>query len=373
MFSKKAFKSTFAMFILMLLSFPLCASAKYSRSIRYENTRSLAMGGTSVATSNDQQAIFSNPAGLGNRKTSAYSVINLNAERNLEFDEINNSISSLSNADTQSSRINNNKEISSAMGKIGYQAFSNLAYYLGADGFSAAVLYKNTEMYEIANPSNPILTSKVDKDVILTGSLARPFKERQNIFRDLATGWWGSTIKFVSKNSADKLFYAKDFAAIDESSVKDTTEAGVAFDFDLGALWQLTNPWQASFGVFAGNVLESEISPEAGSLHRQLALGFAIKPLSGPPERSDKLLLAADYWDVDGKGTFMTNLRLGMEAKFSEIVKLQIGFRSGYPTAGITMHWGDARLEAATYAEELGVHPGDLEDRRYSLSMGFEF
>lgn len=370
--------NTLSRFVFIIALFSLCAItnvalARYARPITYESTRTLAMGGVSVAVCNNQQAIFSNPAGLANRSENAYSVLNMNVERDENYTEVNNAITSLSKADTQASRLNNNRSLSSTMGKTGHQSFSNLAYYLGADGFSSAVLYKKSEMYKISNPSSPELSSKVDKDIMLSGSLARPFKERQNLFKDIATGWWGSSIKFISKQSADKTFYSRDFAAIDENSVKDTNRTGAAFDVDLGALWQLTDPLQASLGIFAGNILESEISPEIGNLHRQIAIGASFKPLTGPPERSDKLLLAADYWDVDGKGSLMTKLRLGLEAKLSEIVKLQLGFRAGCPTGGFSLHWGDASFEAATYAEELGKHPGDEEDRRYSLSFGFEF
>ena len=347
--------------------------ARYARPLTYESTRTLAMGGASVAVADDQQAMFSNPAGLANRTSNAYSIVNMQGIRNEDFSAVNNSITSLDGSDTQASRLNNNNQLSSVMGKTGYQSFSNLAYYIGKGGFSTALYYKDSEMYKVANPTSPTLTSKVDKDVVFSGSLARPFKEKQNLFKDIASGWWGSTIKFISRKSADKTFYSRDFAALSEHNVKDTNESGAAFDFDLGALWQLTDPLQASIGIFAGNVLESEFSAETGSLHRQIAVGASFKPLTGPPSRNDKLLLAADYWDIDGKGSLMTKIRLGMEAKLSNIIKLQLGLRGGYPTGGVSFNWGDAHLEAATYGEELGEHPGDDEDRRYALSFGFQF
>jgi hypothetical protein len=269
--------------------------------------------------------------------------------------------------------MSNNKNIIDSMGKYGYQHFSNLAYYLGSTGFGVGIYYGETEELNIKNPTNPILTSKIDKDTMLTGSIARSFNERQNLFQDRAIGWWGSTMKIVSRKSGDHSFYSRDFGALNEEKVKEANNTGVAFDFDLGAVWQLSNPWQASFGLFAGNILESEFSAEAGYMKRQYGLGFAIKPLTGPPERNDKLTIAADYFDSQEGGSGLTKLRLGMDAKLSKYVSLQTGFNGGYPTAGISINFGDARVQAATYAEELGEHPGDKEDRRYSISAAFEF
>ncbi len=344
-----------------------------SRPVFYKNTKTLGMGGACIAVVDDEQSLFSNPAGLGKRTSSAYSLLNGTANRNIDYDSVNSSIESLNSAETNASRMANNKNILDSMGKFGYQHFSNLAYYLGSTGFGIGMYYGETEELSIKNPTNPILTSRIDKDTMLTGSIARSFNERQNLFQDRAIGWWGSTLKIVSRKSGDHSFFSRDFGALNEEKVKEANNTGVAFDFDLGAVWQLSNPWQASFGVFAGNILESEFSAEAGYMRRQFGLGFAIKPLTGPPERNDKLTLAADYFDSQEGGSALTKIRLGMDAKLSKYVSLQTGFNGGYPTAGISINWGDARVQAATYGEELGDRPGDKEDRRYSISAAFEF
>ena len=366
-------KNTLIILISLILGMTAPVSAKYGRSISYESPKTLAMGGVAVAISDDHQALFSNPAGLGKRTQKAYGVLNVTGLRNNDYDSVDSAFAALSNKDTPGARISNNTNLLNAMGKIGFQTISNLSYYLGGNGFGMGVFYQQIEELSVENPINPTVRSRINKDLMLSGSIARSFNERQNMFRDRAAGWWGSTIKIASKKSADKTFYARDFSALTESVLKDTDQSGVALDIDLGALWQINNPWEPSFGIFVGNLIESEFSPEIGSAKRQYAAGFSIKPLSGPPERNDKLILAADYWDTGKDGSFLTKLRFGMNAKLSEWFSFQAGIRAGYLTGGFSADWNDARIELATYAEELGKRPGDKEDRRYAASLAFEF
>lgn len=356
--------------LLLAAAAPVTAS---DSPLIYETSRSLGMGGTSVAIADDQQALFSNPAGLGMRTTSAYSVLNAFAERNDDYDTVSNHIDSLTDSDTAGGRTGNYNNLMEIMGKTGHQAWSTMGYYLGGTGFGMAAYYREAETFSVENPSSPVVNSRVDKDTVLSGSFARTYNESQILFKDRATGWWGGTLKFATRKTTDQTFYARDFAALTPSVLKDTDRTGVTLDCDLGGLWQLNNPWRTTIGIFAGNLLSSEFSEEAGTLKRQFAIGTSIKPLTGPPERNEKLLLAADYWETGDNRNGLAKVRLGMQLRLSKYIQLLTGLRSGYPTAGLAFAWHDLKIQASTYGEELGQRPGDREDRRTSVTATLEF
>lgn len=359
--------------LLLALLLISATTLKAARPISYESPRSLAMGGAFVAVADDHQAMFSNPAGLGLNQKKAFSVINSTFIINDDYESINSRIDRLSDAELPASRNENYSALLEAMGKVGHRNWSNLAYYLGSEGFAAALYYNEKETYSVSNPVSPVLESQVDKDTVLMGSVARSFNEAQVLFKDRAMGWWGTTIKFASRNSASTRYGVKDFSALTAEAVKDANLTGATLDFDLGALWQLNNPLNTSLGLMVGNVLGSEFSSEVGSLNRHYAAGISIKPLTGPPERNERLVFALDYWDDGADTSFFNKVRLGSQLRVSDHIHLLAGLRSGYLTGGFALAWRDLRLQAATYSEELGKRPGDKEDRRYTASLNLQF
>ena len=358
--------------MLSILAFRL-PSLIAATPVVYETSRALGMGGACVAVADDQQAMFCNPAGLGMQTSSGYSVLNGHFERNLDYDKVDNQIAALNSSDSAGSRNSNLNNLLEIMGKKGWQAFSNLAYYIGGTGFGVAAYYRESESFSVNNPVNPSISSKIEKDALLSGSIARSFNEAQNLFNDRAVGYWGATMKFVSRRAGERTFYAKDFANLNEDILKDANRSGATMDFDLGAIWQLNNTWKPTIGVFAGNILSSEFSADIGTLKRQFAFGASFRPLTGPDERNEKLLLAIDYWENGEDGSTLTKMRMGAEFKLSRHFFLQTGIRSGYFTGGAGIVWNDWRFQATTYSEELGQNPGDDEDRRYSCSATWEF
>ncbi|PKL46437.1 MAG: hypothetical protein CVV42_16450 [Candidatus Riflebacteria bacterium HGW-Riflebacteria-2] len=370
---QSCYKKRFAVILVFLCTIFSAIPAHADKNFIYESVRTLGMGGTSVALADDHQALFTNPAGLGLQKESSYSVLNAMIKQNEDYSKVNGKIKSLSDDDTATSRAANFNNLMSVMGETGYQAWSAMAYYMGATGFGMAAYYHDSERFSVENPANPLVKSEVYQDAVLTGSIARGFNESQILFKDRTIGWWGTTMKVATRKMTEQSFYARDFAALTPGALKDTDRSGATLDFDLGALWQLNNPWQSSLGLFVGNVLSTDYSEEAGTLERQFAIGTSIKPLTGPPERNEKLVLAADYWENGDDRTALTKLRLGMQVELAEGIHFLCGLRGGYPTAGLAVKWYDLQVQAATYGEELGQRPGEKEDRRYTASFNLEF
>ena len=51
------------------------------------------------------------------------------------------------------------------------------------------------------------------------------------------------------------------------------------------------------------------------------------------------------------------------------MIDARAGLNQGYYTLGVGADLGFLRVDAATYGVELGVYPGQLEDRRYILQI----
>ncbi len=368
-------KITFELIIVSICFFiPTSVFAtNYARNIMYESTRSLGMGGVSVSIADDHQAMFSNPAGLAENDDNYFQILGPQVNISDDYHKVNSSIDKLSSRNTNTSILTNINEIASNIGKVGYRSLNNLAYYVGKNGFSTYIYYQKNEKYVFANPASPFIHSEVNEDCMLAGSIARPFNKNYDLFRNKASGWWGSSIKFMSKKAKNKFFYIKDFPTLSKHDIKDTDKTGVTLDLDASALWQLNSPLKPTIGMMVGNILSSEFSSSLGNLYRQFAVGVSIRPLAGPDSRNEKLVLAAEYWNSEPNKSFMSKIRLGMEVKISDIFKFQFGVRSGYGTAGLTLNWKDFSLQAATYATELGKRAGDKENRRYSISAGLNF
>lgn len=366
-------KNLLKLFWITILSLQINSSVNASQPGFYENARSLGMGGVSVTISDDYLSLYRNPAGLSLQEES-YSVLTPTFSRNTDFSDVIDHVDSLNNSDTAATRSSNNKHLMGIMGKTGYQRWANTAYYIGKNGYGLSVRYDDYQFYSVENPTSPRVKSSVYKDCVFTGSFSRPFEDdSQTVFNDKAAGWWGTTLKIATRKMTETSYSARDFAALTPSALKDTDRTGLAFDMDFGVLWQITNPIQPTIGAFVGNVFESKFSDEAGRLTRYYSIGTSIKPLPGEQKRKDKLVLACEYFDDGSHINFLNKVRLGTRIEIARGCHFLAGVKGGYLTGGIDYSWNDLTISAATYGEELGIRPGDREDRRYAVDASLRF
>lgn len=358
----------------VILSLSIFSVANASQPKSYENSRSLGMGGISLTYTDDYLLLYRNPAGLSLHKKTDYSLLTPTFSRNSDFSVVNKHIDSLSDSDSAATRMANYRHLEGITGKVGYQSWSNTAYYINEKGFGFGIRYDDSQFYTVENPTSPKIKSSVYKDCLVSGSYSGSImEEKQNIFKDKAIGWWGTTLKIASRKMTESSYSARDFAALTPNAIKDTDKTGLALDADFGVLWQLTNPMKTTFGVFIGNIFESKFSDEAGKLNREYSIGASIKPLLGEKERNDKLLLACEYFDDGSSVNSLIKLRLGARIKLAKGLHISTGVKGGYLTGGIDFNWNDISFGASTYGEELGRSPGDREDRRYSVDASFRF
>lgn len=341
----------------------------------FETVRTRGMGGACTAVADDQQALFINPAGLFQVKENRYALVDVAAQRNLDSAAIENDLKQLSDDDTPAARRKNSEIMARIAGRPSWLELSNHAWYLGADGFGFGFLVNGVALAEASRPTRPQVRVTGRVDSLLSGSLSREVRGMQNLFSSRARLHWGGTLKFLSRRSLDKLYVARDFPGLSENDLRRAQAKGATGDLDAGLHAALAAPWAPTLGIHVENLLESEIDPRIGNLPRRCRVGCSLRPLEGPPERQNRLLLAMDVVDIWGGGSPFKRILLGAEARrwprpWSEV---RAGVRGGYLTFGCSGRFRLVRLDYATWAEELGRSPGDREDRRHSLALGLEF
>ncbi len=357
----------------LLILFPSVSYAFESYPLFYENTRSKGMGGATVALSDDEQALYSNPAALAIRKRKNYAFVSLTGEINQDFRRVKDETDRLSDKDTPEGRAFNNDVLNRTMGTQARLLLSNFAYYLGASGFGVGFLSQSLGEISVIRPTNPRVKNLQVFDSVLSGSFSRPVSGKSIVLSDKSNGWWGFTAKVVTRNYINHDFDARDFAGLSENALKANKFNGVTGDIDFGTFWALDNKYWQTLGLTVGNIFENNLDDNVGHLNRWLAFGTSIHPLSGPQERQEKLLFAADYWSMDEGGSFLSNIRIGLEGKPYDWLALRMGVRGGYISAGLTTTFRLLQLDYATYSEELGPRPGSLEDRRHTVSISAVF
>ncbi len=163
---------------------------------------------------------------------------------------------------------------------------------------------------------------------------------------------------------------------------------GTMLDFDLGSTYTLLK-WDnltVNTGVAVQNILGGNFSnipfrpfkavPNRPPVQpRSLGGGFSaeIPHFFGILQDT---VAAFEITDIgnNANGSFFRLLHLGAETHFQAIgdhIAFRFGINQGYFTLGAGLNYRNFTLDVGTYAEELGLNTGILEDRRYAFNIGF--
>ena len=95
----------------------------------------------------------------------------------------------------------------------------------------------------------------------------------------------------------------------------------------------------------------------------------------GPDRSTSHLSFAFDYSHLNyslAEEQFPKHIHFGMNLDLP-ILSIQLGLNQTSFTAGMGFDLWALKINAATYAEELGNYGGQRRDRRYLLSIGSSF
>jgi hypothetical protein len=362
--------------ILCLSSYSFAVEEYYgiSRSIR-----SLGMGGAFYTMSDDEYALFYNPAGLSNYRGdgslmfSMQSSLSSSAPSALStiLDQKGGSIASVVNT------------LSSFSGKPIHLSLNIFPHYVRKN-FAVGLLLADTKT-NFAILGKDIDTT-VDLTMISDSGLFIGFG-RKMFDDDLHLGF---NLKGMVRAGGKRSFTVLEIASNTAFDLNPEQMGGVGggIDFDLGAIYDVRG---LPFGILnqvsltLNNLLASNLtmfkSGTGGNppgLERMVTLGArTVLPGYGPFDQFNVLLdlsefhLGGETNDEYGHrgGSFFKHVNMGVEAPINGWFNLRAGFHQGYLTAGFGIQIMAVKLDFATYAEELSTGINRLGSRRFALRL----
>lgn len=342
-----------------------------SRSIR-----SMGMGGAFYGLSNDEYALFYNPAGLSLYNSESEGMLRVNTQM---APKTLSAFNTITKSGSKTVDVFTPYQGTPIYGQVGL-----LPYYVRKH-FAIALLLADTK-FDFAMLGKEIDTS-VDVTAITDSGLVIGYA-RSIVDPNLHIGL---NSKLLFRAGGRKRFELLDIAQKQALNLnpKDIGGAGGGIDFDLGATYELQNlPWglQNRVSLVFNNLIASDFSMarvggKPPGLTRMVSLGYyTVFPGWNFVDNFHVLFDLAEF-NLGGEsdrdygarvGSFFKHINFGVEMPINWFT-LRAGFHQGYLSAGLGVNAKFFRLDFATYGEELAGGPGRLESRRIALTLAFGF
>ncbi len=371
---------------LTFFSYPLFAVKEFYSLSR--SPRSMGMGGAFYGISEDEYALFSNPAGLSLRRSGTEVMLRVNG--NVSSNAISgfNDFKDLGdlNINQAINRLDKHKEkpMFGSVGLLPYFLTKNLAVglLLADTKLNFNILKSSSDIASLADVNTEVAEMSFISDSGLLIGYAQSFFD-SNLHL-------GANLKGLLRGAGRKPFTLAEYnnsSAIDFDPAK-IGGSGMGVDLDLGATYEIK---QLPFGVLSrasivlSNLLATQFAiakQNAGApgLVRTVNLGWytAFEGFSF----IDNFHVLADISDISlggenradfgaRTGDFVKKLHLGVEVPMGRF-SVRAGLNQGYLSAGLGINLYALRLDLATYGEETS-EGNRRESRRYlaSLALGW--
>jgi len=341
------------------------------------------MGGAFLSLSDDEYALFSNPAGLSTRRSGFELMARVNGQVSQDAISSFETFTGLGDSNVKAAV----DALDKYKGKPLYGNAGILPYLL-TKNFSIGLLLLDTKLnFNISKGKADILAGGLNPntevaDITFISDSGLVLGYAQEVMEKLSLG---VNLKGLFRIGGRKGFTLQEY----QNNKKITFDpqqiggSGIGFDVDLGATYDLDmlpfgNLSRASL-VFS-NLLATDFSMSRRygpppKLNRTMNLGWltAFEGFS----IIDNFNLMVDITDIPlggetdpnlgaRTGSFKKKLHVGLEVPMGRFA-LRTGLHQGYVTAGFGMNLWLARLDLATYAEETGENVNQ-PSRRYALT-----
>lgn len=148
---------------------------------------------------------------------------------------------------------------------------------------------------------------------------------------------------------------------------------GTAYAADFGLNLEIPTAFPTTFSFVWKNIGNTQFSHESGAQAPQGDRNEMIVALATQFELPIGMLRAAiDYKYISWEPVQMgRKINMGAELDLPAL-DLRAGFHQGYFSYGVGIDLALLRLDVASYGAELGVYPGQYEDRRYMLQLSMD-
>jgi hypothetical protein len=369
---------------LLLLFSPRPAMGVYEWYSLSKSTRALGMGGAFYGLSDDESALFYNPAGLSTYKGGVDFMGSFRVEGSTS------AASALSTI--MDGRGQGVGQLAASLEEFqGKPIFANIApampYYLRrglAIGLLLADVKANATVTGSGVDTSVDVTAIVDSGLFI-GFAGKLFSDKLHL---------GMTLKGLVRGGGRRNYSVLDIAAGDslELDVDQIGGAGFGIDADIGAMYEVPEIIEGVkqyASVSINNLLATSFDlariTSGGVTAPQLPRMFTLSGRAEFPGvwKFDRFTTVLDFaeFSLGGQsdpnfgarhGSFWKHVNFGVEAPIGWFT-LRTGFRQGNISAGFGIDARFFQLDFATYAEEVGANPGRISSRRVALRLAAGF
>lgn len=327
----------------------------------YNNTRSLGMGGASVAITSDETALFRNPANLAS---------------------VRDFYGTLFDPEVEGSTYAVQQGYEKLSGQTAIKDFIMAhpgTYYHAKTQISPSIVFKNfgfglfqrkeySAQYDAATSTN---------DITYHDDLAAYLGFSHGFFGGLVKV--GGTVKAISRIEIENpaLPSANDFDATLVGS------EGVGIGYDLGILMQA--PWRLmpTLGIVVHDIGNTVFDRQDGfrlraasrpnDLKQSIDMAISVFPIHKNNLRSVWTVEISDVANSRSDSDQMKKLHIGVEINSNDLFFFRLGLNQRYWTAGLEIAGRYASWQLASYGEEIGTEDSPREDRRFNMKVSLRF
>jgi hypothetical protein len=351
-------------FLLCIFAFSgvLQAQAQEIRDL-YRGPREAAMGGASTAITEDDEAIYLNPAAMAGNKKSKFYLLNIDGQTSTD------TIGEVQGASTAFKNISP-ATLNQFMGKnIFLEGTLTSAFLLPNFGVSAivdeqlAMLVQNE-----ANPSVQLGMQTTSGFQFSTGFSVLPYSRRSQ--DDLRVGL-GYKIMFRrgGYNTLDmnQIF---NISQAEVRTIMGNFGEGMAGDFGLQWIRTVNKNTKLMAGLVYQDIGGLHFNGGGQTQPENLAVGLGSKFSLG---RGMAVTLGWDVKNLTQDVEWAKRNHIGFDLALADLDFFG-GLNEGlYLTGGAAVDLWLLKLTALTYAEELGEYSGQMTERRYMLRITIKF
>ena len=332
----------------------------------YRSAHYLGRGDTGIATSDDADAVFYNPAGIaiGSGIYKKTVLLSPTVELSTDTKDLVRQVA-----------IEKNTDVNVLRQHIGKNQHVGLYNYTGV------VLRRAAIGGMISNQTNLLVRKSPDQSGLEEAS-ASSILNKVAAF-SLADGFFeqslliGSTIKFIQQDRAGIRVNVVDAQSIQHNlNEKDVVTSGSGLGVDLGMMLKTNTKSPYSLGIQVENtggtyMHTTSDNGKAEDLPQVVNMGIAYQSAT----KMSNVGLFLDYRDLANKTEkdSFKQVHIGTEISLKGFFGICAGLNQGYPTFGIYADIRVLRIDVGTYTEEMGDRIGVRPDTRYyfNLTAGF--
>ena len=331
----------------------------------YNNTRSLGMGGCSVAVSSDETALYRNPANLGSIRDVYGTILDPELEGSSNF------VRQVSSSATgKAFDIEGIKTVLDTNRETYYHAKLQVSPSVVRRNVGFGLLYKNDVSAE-TEATGTTMDIKYQSDFgIVLGSNLRLFDGRLKI---------GASLKALNRielvNPSLSTTGSMDLAIIG-------TE-GTALSFDGGMLLQMPWTFLPTLGAVVRDIGGTVFDKQDGfrlratgrpqTVKQSVDAAIAIFPIHSNSVRSVWTLEYSDITNSRNDTDQAKRAHFGVEINTRDIFFFRLGYNQRYATAGFEIASEKVQWQVSTYGEEVGTEAAPREDRRLNTKFTVRF